>query len=315
MPAARALDLDTVERVERFTRTERAVHWVQAISFLILLITGFALMLPVVEGLFGHREFLREIHLTCAFLFAFGPTIVALSGDRASLGRDVEAVDTWDSDDLRWLVPFPVLRAVGIRTPPQGRFNAGQKLNAIFVLWSTLFFTISGLIIWQNRRFPLDLVSRANSIHTALAYIALAAFVGHLFLATIYPPTRHALRAMTEGWVHEDWAREHHPKWATSRYLTKSPPSERDSLRTATQIVVGGCGALFAVRVLFFALGANVTDKVTGRLYDLTAWPGAASIHPATAVHVFDWIGLLYLAGLVALWRAVDTLRNRTAIA
>src|SRR5579884_2753316 len=172
-------------RVERFTRTERAVHWVQAASFLALLITGFALMSPQIEGLFGHRELLREIHLSGAFFLFFGPAIVALAGNRASVARDVKAVDTWDADDLRWLIPFPVLRLFGVQTVPQGRFNAGQKLNAIFVAWSTLTFTVTGVILWQNRRFDTTLVSRSNDVHTALAYIALLAFVGHLFLATV----------------------------------------------------------------------------------------------------------------------------------
>jgi cytochrome b subunit of formate dehydrogenase len=37
--------------------------------------------------------------------------------------------------------------------------------------------------------------------------------VGHLFLAVIYPKTRHALNGITRGWVDEDWALQHHRKW------------------------------------------------------------------------------------------------------
>jgi formate dehydrogenase subunit gamma len=296
-------------RVERFTRTERAVHWVQAIGFLLLLITGFVLALPQFEGMIGHRELLREIHLTSAFLFAFGPTIVALSGDRASLGRDVRAVDNWDADDLRWLVPFPILRLFGVRTPPQGRFNAGQKLNAIFVAWSTLTFVVTGFILWQNRRFPLDIVSKSNDVHTLLAYVALAAFLGHLFLATIYPPTRPAFRAITEGTVDEAWAVKHHPKWVAEG-LSRRAPSPMDGMRTAIQIVLGSAIVLQASRILFFAIGANTTDRVTGRLYDLTAWPGNASVLPATGVHVMDWSAVGYIILLSLGWVAADRLRG-----
>jgi formate dehydrogenase subunit gamma len=301
--------LRSEERIPRFTRTERAMHWVQASSFLLLLLTGFALQLPSIESILGNRELLREIHLSGAFFFFFGPAIVALSADRSSVGDDVRAVDTWDADDLRWLIPFPVLRLFGIRTPPQGRFNAGQKLNAIFVVWSTLTFTITGLIIWQNRRFDLTLVSRANSIHTWLAYIALAAFLGHLFLATMYPQTRHSFRAITEGWVRGDWAEEHHSKWV-QRLRDPLPPPAYDGLRTTIQIILGAFACLFAVRVYFFHLGANVTDRVTDRLYAVTAWPGTASTHPQTGVHVADWAGVLYLLMCVVAWVAVDQLRR-----
>ncbi len=296
-------------RVTRFTRTERGVHWVQALSFLSLLITGFALSIPAVEGFFGHRALLRELHLSSAFFFAFGPAVVALAGDRGSLAADLADVDTWDSDDLRWLVPFPILRFLGISTPPQGRFNAGQKLNGIFVVWSVLVFTVTGLMLWQNRRFPIDLVSRANTIHTLLAYLALAAFLGHLYLAVGYPKTRHALHSITEGWVESDWAQHHHPKWLQS--LPERPAAPRfDGLRTATQIVLGSAIAAFFSRLLFFGIGANTTDQVTNRLYELTAWPGVAGVRPETGVRVADWPAFGYLVACLIAWILIDQMRK-----
>jgi formate dehydrogenase subunit gamma len=297
------------DRVLRFTRTERATHWIQATSFLILLFTGFALMLPQLESTIGHRALMREIHLMSAFFFFFGPAIVALSADRRSVSEDVHAVDNWDRDDLRWLLPLQVL---GIRTPPQGRFNAGQKLNAIFVVWSTITFTVTGLVIWQNRRFPSDLVDQSNTIHQALAYFALFAFLGHLYLATAYPKTRHAFRAITQGWVRSDWAEIHHSKWI-QQLAPRVPAPPHDARRAAIQIVLGSFSCLFACRVFFFVIGANITDKVTERLYAITAWPGAASIQPQTGVRILDWIGLLYgLASIIA-WVAADRLRRTPA--
>ncbi len=296
-------------RVSRFTRTERGVHWVQAISFLSLLVTGFALSIPAIESWFGHRALLRELHLSSAFFFFFGPAVVALAGDRRSVAQDIAAVDTWDSDDLRWLLPFPILRLFRVPTPPQGRFNAGQKLNAIFITWSVLVFSVTGLILWQNRRFPSDLVSRSNTIHTLLAYLALGAFLGHLYLATGDRKTRHSFRAITQGWVRSDWAQEHHPKWLQT--LKPAPPAPRfDELRTALQIVLGSAVALFLSRILFFAIGANTTDQVTNRLYELTAWPGVASVRPQTGVHVGNWPAVGYLIVCVLAWVSIDRMRK-----
>jgi len=298
-------------RILRFTRTERGAHWVQAFSFLTLLITGFMLQLPALESVVGNRALLREIHLASGFFFFFGPAIIALSGDRRSVAADVRDVDTWDGDDARWLLPS-LGRLFGASGPRQGRFNAGQKLNAIFVVWSTLTFTVTGFIIWQDRRFPADLVNHANTLHTTLAYVALIAFLGHLYLATVHPLTRHAFRAITQGWVYASWAEEHHPKWV-ERFAPPSPPPAYDALRATVQIVLGSFASLFAARVLFFWIGANVTDKVTSWLYDLTAWPGAASIHPNTGVHVFDWIGALYCLVCIATWLTTDRLRRLPA--
>jgi formate dehydrogenase subunit gamma len=297
------------ERITRFNRTERSVHWTQAASFLVLLLSGFALQLPAVEAVIGHRALLREIHLSAAFFFFFGPAIIALAGDRRSIALDVSAVDVWDADDLRWLIPFPILRLFGVRTPPQGRFNAGQKLNALFVVWSTLTFTVTGVIMWQNRRFSLDLVHQANTIHTALAYLALAAFLGHLFLATVYPKTRHSLRAITQGWVRVDWAQRHHLKWLRGYRPAPIPPAY-DGLRTALQIALGSAAALFAVRIYFIQLGANTTDKVTSWLYAVTAWPGLASVRPQTGVHITDWGAVGYFFLCLAAWILIDQMRR-----
>jgi cytochrome b subunit of formate dehydrogenase len=44
-------------------------------------------------------------------------------------------------------------------------------------------------------------------------YVSLVLLVGHLYLALIYPSTRHALRGMTTGSVRRDWAEQHHKKW------------------------------------------------------------------------------------------------------
>jgi formate dehydrogenase subunit gamma len=284
------------ERVLRFTRTERAVHWVQATSFLVLLISGYALALPAVEAVLGHRAVLREVHLSAAFFLFFGPAVVALAGDRTSVAEDVRAVEVWDEDDLRWLAPPP------LRGPaPAGRFNAGQKLNAIFVAWSTLAFALSGLIMWQNRRFPLGAVQRANVIHTDLAYLALLVFLGHLYLSAVNPATRPSLSGMVGGWVDRAWALAHHPRWEAT-VGAEPRPRRREAAWTAARIALGAAVVLFAVRVFFFYLGANVTDAVTSWLYGLTAWPGVAVLAPRTGVRIADWPAIPYLLAAAGVW-------------
>jgi formate dehydrogenase subunit gamma len=296
------MEIAAPDPVLRFTRTERAVHWLQASTFLLLLLTGFSLGLPAIEGLVGHRELLRQIHLTSAFFYAIGPTVVALGANRAALARDVHDVETWDGEDLRWLVPGS--------GAPAGRFNAGQKLNAVFVAWSTVAFALSGFIMWQDRRFPLDVVSRANVIHTDLAYLALLVFLGHVFLASVWPDTRGALQSMLSGRVERSWARSHHPRWIPPR-AADGMPSRREILLTAIRIAVGWFAALFVARFLFFAIGANTTDPVTRWLYDLTAWPLAASRAPHTGVSLMNLPALLYLALLILAFRALNRFSAR----
>jgi hypothetical protein len=193
-------------------------------------------------------------------------------------------------------------------TPPQGRVNAGQKLNAIFTAYSTVAFVVTGLILWQNRRFPFEVVSQANTIHTALAYLALAVFLGHLYLAALHPATRHSLHGMVFGTVRRTWAEHHHPLW---RYAEgQEPPLRQVALGQGLLLLTAGsASALFLVRFGLEWLGANTTDAVTAMMYRLSALPGTLA-HPATGVHSPDFGALIWAGLLATVW--VILARRRT---
>jgi len=131
--------------------------------------------------------------------------VVAL-GDRRGLRATTRELDVFDADDRRWLLG---------RHVRQGRFNAGQKLNAAFTAAFAVLLAVSGVLLWlgeRDTRFRLD---STIVLHDVVAYLSVALLAGHLYLAVIHPSTRHALRGMTVGTVREDWAREHHAKWPT----------------------------------------------------------------------------------------------------
>ena len=285
-------------RVVRFNRTERWVHAVQAISFLVLLFTGLAISLTFMESLVGHRALMRQVHLTAAFFFVFGPGLVALAGDRLAIGSDIHEVDSWAKDDIRWLAHPST--SPDARTPPAGRYNAGQKLNAIFTVYCTVAFGITGLILWQNRQFPYSLVSQANTIHQWLAYFALVVFLGHLYLSVVHPATRAAFSGIILGTVGADWAKHHHPKWV-------APPAPETRLRgneVVRSLVLLGLGLECMAIVSRFGLellGAVNTDPVIKLIYRVTGFPGTVQ-HAASTVHTWDLGALLWLGLGMALW-------------
>jgi formate dehydrogenase subunit gamma len=200
--------------VERFTLTERLLHWIHASAFFVLLGSGLVLYLPSLSTAVARRPLIKDIHFWTGVSWAGAILLVAVLGNRRALGRTVREIDVFDRDDRRFLT--------GNTQVPQGRFNAGQKVNAILTAaFATLFF-VSGLLLWygeQDTRFRLG---GTVFLHDALMYVSVAIVVGHLYLALIHPTTRHALRGMTLGAVREDWARAHHSKWAR----TVSAPRE-----------------------------------------------------------------------------------------
>ncbi len=192
------------EYIERFSATERAVHWVHATAFLVLLATGLVLYIPAFSIAVGRRPLLKDIHVYTAVAWIVGLVLVVVLGDRRRLRATMRELETFDADDMLWLRRYP---------RPQGRFNAGQKVNAALTAAFAVLFAVSGSLLWLGERDHRFQLGSTILLHDWLTLISLVLLVGHLYLALIYPATRHALRGMTVGTVRRDWAERHHPKW------------------------------------------------------------------------------------------------------
>jgi len=191
--------------VRRFTRTERLLHWVNAAGFFLLLGTGLILYLPGLSVLVQRRPLMKDIHFWGGIGWISSLVLVVALADPRGFLRTFRDLDGFDDDDLRWLR--------GRRPAPQGRFNAGQKINAALTGAFTVLFLVSGLLLWLGERDTHYRFASTVVLHDGLMFAALALLVGHLYLALIHPATRHALRGMTLGTVREDWASTHHAKW------------------------------------------------------------------------------------------------------
>jgi formate dehydrogenase subunit gamma len=191
--------------VRRFSRTERLLHWVNAAGFLLLLVTGLVLYLPSLEVAVGRRQLVKEVHFWGGVGWVCALVLVGLVGDRRGLLRTARDLDGFDGDDLRWLA--------GRRPAPQGRFNAGQKVNAALTAAFTALFFVSGLLLHLGEGDTRLRFASTVVLHDGLFFAATVLLLGHLYLAVIHPATRHALRGMTVGTVSTDWAERHHPKW------------------------------------------------------------------------------------------------------
>ena len=190
--------------VRRFSPVERLLHWVNAAGFFFLLVTGLILYLPSLSVLVSRRQTVQGIHFWGGVGWLGALAAVVVLGGRRMLATARE-IERFDDDDLRWL------RRRG--RAPQGRFNAGQKINAALTAAFAVLFGVSGLLLWfgeQDTRFRF---ASTVILHDGLMYVSLGLLAGHLYLALIHPATRHALRGMTLGDVRVEWATRHHAKW------------------------------------------------------------------------------------------------------
>ena len=189
--------------VPRFSRVERLLHWVNALGFFFLLATGLILYLPSLSMLVSRRQTIQSIHFWGGVGWLGALVAVVVLGFRRLLTTARELERSAD-DALRWRRG---------RRAPQGRFNAGQKINAALTAAFAVLFGVSGLLLWFGEQDTRYRFASTVILHDGLMYVSLFLVVGHLYLTLIHPATRHSLRGMTLGNVNAEWADRHHSKW------------------------------------------------------------------------------------------------------
>jgi len=192
----------------RFDVVERVAHWLMALMFITLAVTGAILYFPSLVALIGRRRLVERVHVDVG-LAVLLPLVVSLAGSwgkglRADLGR----LNRWSGDDRRWL--RRVLRRESTHGLKIGKFNAGQKLNAAFVLGAFLVMSLTGAVMHWEYHFRLSWRTGATFIHNWLAYAFVFVVLGHIFMALTHPG---ALVSIFTGRVSRRWARKHSPGW------------------------------------------------------------------------------------------------------
>lgn len=204
------------ERIYRFTLPERVAHWNHALSFLVLLVTGGALVVRGVAPLLG-VDLLRGFALThriAAVLFTAVTVPVLWLGARQAAGHWVRSSFRLDRDDRQFLARFPRdFFGLPVTLPDQDRFNAGEKINSVLQILGWAIMVVTGwLLVWKDA-IPRDLARAALAAHSFVALFLGAVVLGHIYLAAIHPHARPGLPGMISGWVPKWWAKSHYRKW------------------------------------------------------------------------------------------------------
>lgn len=201
--------------VQRFTTADRLVHWVVAGCFFALLLSGLGLWLPPgANPVLDHRDLVRTVHLDAAVILV--AVMIPALGRGAPLNALWHQVEMFTREDWQWLRRIAVPRRWrgDAPLPPQGRFNAGQKLNTVLTAAAMVGFIVTGAVMWQGERLLPSLAASADQWHLWLMFLLTPLVLGHLVMAMLVPSTRPALRGIVLGAVRLDFARRRHARWA-----------------------------------------------------------------------------------------------------
>ena len=174
----------TGKTMVRFSKWERGVHWLVAISFICLALSGLNMLFGkhLLLPLMGHVLFSwlaglgKFIHNVSGFVFAVG--VVLIFG---TFYKD----NFWHAADAEWIA-----KAGGLASHehvPSGRFNFGEKV------WFWLGVCLLGLIMIASGvslLFPSAFDTRhamqtLEVIHAGAAVLLFAMALGHIYIGTI----------------------------------------------------------------------------------------------------------------------------------
>jgi formate dehydrogenase subunit gamma len=225
-------------KITRFSTVERTGHWLMALSFIILAVSGLnisygrELVMPLIgkEAFGPMSSFLKASHNYVAFAFMLGLAI---------------AFVTWvihnipNRHDLVWFAKGGGILMKGVH-PPAKKFNAGQKIIFWLVMIGGLSLSLSGwaLLFPFEHAYFTDTFAALSAIgidipawlglpqppysaiqeqqfstlwHAIVAVFMICVILAHIYIGSV--GMQGAFDAMGSGDVDLNWAKEHHSLW------------------------------------------------------------------------------------------------------
>jgi formate dehydrogenase subunit gamma len=195
--------------IRRFTAFERFSHWLNAVSFIVLAITGLnitfgkLLLLPLIgpEAFSTLSQAAKYVHNFTSFSFMAGLFLIITMWLKDNIPKKI---------DLEWLKQGGGF--IKSKHAPAGRFNAGEKMVYWLALGAGAAIIASGLMLlfpfYGTNIFQMQI---AQVIHAIVAVLFVALILGHIYIGTL--GMEGAFEAMGTGEVDLNWAKEHHDQW------------------------------------------------------------------------------------------------------
>lgn len=197
------------EKLLRFTSIQKITHWVVAITFVLLGLTGVIILLgrKLLIPVFGTDAFAtlalisKVIHDYIGPVFAIALLVMLVTFIKGNFFR---------LKDIGWFAKAGGMLGGGHVSA--GRYNAGEKTWFWLAILGGAVVVVSGLVLdFPIFDLPRETMESAHMFHGISAIIVLAASLGHMYLGTV--GMEGAFETMVTGYCDSNWAKEHHDEW------------------------------------------------------------------------------------------------------
>jgi formate dehydrogenase gamma subunit len=208
-----------IRKIVRLTINQRLQHWLLLTSFLVLVLSGFALQYPEswLAWLLGGNEFLRRIiHRVAAVVMlivgAYHLLYLSFSQEGRLWVKDM-LPKRKDVGDV--IGNFAYYLGIQKDKPNISRFGYAEKAEYWAVIWGASIMGLTGLMIWFKisvfgflARWWIDI---ALAVHFYEAVLATLAIIVWHFYHVIFDPDVYPLNwAIVDGKVSEELYKEEH---------------------------------------------------------------------------------------------------------
>ncbi len=222
-----AADREALQRrsIKKHDTAVILLHWFNASIWAVELATGGALLAgpgyQIAPGwwrtfmisLFGSPAMVLKVHITAGVLWTAVLAVYGVFGFRKYLMPTVSDYLIPDMDDLVWLKNRTLLMlGKRVSLPPQGIYNAGQKLYGLAVYGGTAVIIVTGLVMAFHLA-PSWVVRWAILLHFLAVGAIFSGLFVHVYMGAVLPEERPAFYSMFTGKVPELYAYRHHYKW------------------------------------------------------------------------------------------------------
>jgi formate dehydrogenase subunit gamma len=196
-------------KVLRFKAVERFAHWLTAVSFVVLGITGLNItfgkhvLLPLIgyDAFAAFSEAAKYVHNFTSFAFVLGLVLLVAIFIKDNIP---------DKTDIEWFRQGGGF--IKSKHAPARRFNAGEKLVFWGALGAGILVSVSGfLLLFPFYVTDIAGMQVAQVVHAVIAVLFVALILGHIYIGTL--GMEGAFEAMWTGEVDYNWAKEHHDLW------------------------------------------------------------------------------------------------------
>lgn len=199
------------KKIKVFSIFNRIIHQMAAISFIVIIPTGFIM---VFGSFFGGGDFVRiskDLHGIFTILFAIAVIPMFFMWVKHALFTFI---------DLKWMMILGGYLSKEKKPVPAGKFNAGQKMWFWVATLGSMVMVITGAMMYlldfdmsmltsMTGLSQIDLLRLAAIVHNVMGFAVAALFFTHVYMSMF--AIKGAIHSIINGHMEEEEVKILHP--------------------------------------------------------------------------------------------------------